>query len=500
MSDLSGYKNIFKTTFLFGFVQVFNIFVKVGINKVVAILLGTAGMGVISLFQYAVSFLSVSCGLGINQSSIRDISEARERGENNRIDLTISFVKSIIRYTSLFGVVVTICLSPVLSRWTFGNGNYTWSYIALSLVTGGVILIQGYRAINTGMRQLRNMALSNLWGSAIGLLAALPFYYYLGDKGIVPSLIVSTFATLAISKFYADKVKYNRVSLTFKETLLKSSGTIKMGISLMLMNMMLTLSSLVLSGYISMHGGVETVGIYQAGATIVVSYFAVIISAMSTEYYPRICGINDDDARLAQAVNAQSETGLIIGLPLIVSFVFLVPYFLRILYSDAFLSASQYTDFAIIGSIAIICSNCMGMVLLAKQNSRLFLISSFVCCFVILGLNILLYNIWGLIGLGIGYAVNGLVQLVMYQCIMSKRYGISFDRSVVLNLVLAIAACFLAKYFRSIEMGWLQWTLGGLLFVSCSGYTLWYMGAKMDINILSYINRRLKKNNKEKLN
>ena len=45
MSDLSGYKNIFKTTFLFGFVQVFNIFVKVGINKVVAILLGTAGMG-----------------------------------------------------------------------------------------------------------------------------------------------------------------------------------------------------------------------------------------------------------------------------------------------------------------------------------------------------------------------------------------------------------------------------------------------------------------------
>lgn len=152
------------------------------------------------------------------------------------------------------------------------------------------------------MRQLRNMALSNLWGSAIGLLAALPFYYYLGDKGIVPSLIVSTFATLVISKFYADKVKYNRVSLTLKETLLKSSGTIKMGISLMLMNMMLTLSSLVLSGYISMHGGVETVGIYQAGATIVVSYFAVIISAMSTEYYPRICGINDDDAKLAQAV------------------------------------------------------------------------------------------------------------------------------------------------------------------------------------------------------
>ena len=208
----------------------------------------------------------------------------------------------------------------------------------------------------------------------------------------VVSTVMGTAAAVGINKLR------NRALRTAMDTVTNIpmvNPDIITGISLMLMNMMLTLSSLVLSGYISMHGGVETVGIYQAGATIVVSYFAVIISAMSTEYYPRICGINDDDARLAQAVNAQSETGLIIGLPLIVSFVFLVPYFLRILYSDAFLSASQYTDFAIIGSIAIICSNCMGMVLLAKQNSRLFLISSFVCCFVILGLNILLYNILG---------------------------------------------------------------------------------------------------------
>ena len=35
-----SYKNIFKTTFLFGFVQVFNILIKVITNKIVAVLLG----------------------------------------------------------------------------------------------------------------------------------------------------------------------------------------------------------------------------------------------------------------------------------------------------------------------------------------------------------------------------------------------------------------------------------------------------------------------------
>ena len=48
-SKSEGYGIIFKTTFLFGFVQVFNILVKVVINKIVALFLGSGGMGVIGL-------------------------------------------------------------------------------------------------------------------------------------------------------------------------------------------------------------------------------------------------------------------------------------------------------------------------------------------------------------------------------------------------------------------------------------------------------------------
>ena len=44
MAQAEGYKNIFKSTFLFGFVQVFNIAVKVVLNKIAAILLGPSGV------------------------------------------------------------------------------------------------------------------------------------------------------------------------------------------------------------------------------------------------------------------------------------------------------------------------------------------------------------------------------------------------------------------------------------------------------------------------
>lgn len=483
MSDSSKYGNIFKSTALFGFVQVFNILFKVGINKVVAVLLGTAGMGVISLFQQATALLSAACGLGINQSAVRDISEARGSGNEIKVSQTITLVRKIIRLTSLLGVVVTIALSPLISRWTFGNSNYTISYIFLSLVTGCMIQTMGYISINTGMRQLKNVALSNLFGSMAGLVVAIPFYYFFREKGIVPSLIVSSFATMLMSAYYARKVRYEKIKLSLKESIKSFKSTIIMGISLMLMSMMLTLSSLILSSYISHNGGLTMVGLYQAGATIVVSYFAVIITAMSTEYYPRICGINHDNKALAEAVNRQSETGLIIALPLVVAFVFMIPYFLRFLYSEAFIQSAEYTDYAIIGSIAIICSNCMGMVLLAKQNAKVFLTSSFIGCVITLTINILLYNIMGLRGLGIGYAFNGIFQFIMYQIIMKKKYQISFSLITLLNLAICVIACICVSFFRNIELQWLKW-LSGITFLAVSFcYSAFYMRYRMKVNI-----------------
>lgn len=483
MADTSSYKNIFKSTALFGFVQVFNILFKVGINKVVALLLGTAGMGVISLFQQTTALLSAACGMGINQSAIRDISEAKESGDVHKVSQTITLVRKIIRLTSLLGVLVTIGFSPLISRWTFGNDNYTFAYIALSLVTGFMIQTNGYVAINTGMRQLKNVALSNLFGSMMGLIAAIPFYYFFREKGIVPSLLVSSLATLLISAYFARKVKYNKLKISLKESLKNSKSTISMGFSLMLMSMMLTLCSLILSSYISNHGGLVVVGLYQAGATIVVSYFAVIVTAMSTEYYPRICGINHNNKALAEAVNRQSEAGLIIALPLVVAFVFLIPYFLRFLYSEAFLPSAEYTDFAIIGSIAIICSNCMGMVLLAKQSAKLFLTSSLAGNVIILAVNIMLYNYIGLKGLGIGYAFNGLFQFIMYQAIMKIKYGISFSCATLFNLVVCIFACLVAGLFRSFDSQLIKWICGCALFATSTSYSLYYIHSKMGLNI-----------------
>ena len=491
MSDSKEYRNIFKSTFLFGFVQIFNIAVKVGLNKTVALLLGTEGMGAISLFSTAIHLISTGAGLGINQSSVRDIADAKSKDNFSQISLTISFVKRTIRYTSILGIIVMAALSPCLSQWTFGNSNYTIPYLFLSLAVGATIQTNGYRAINTGMRELKNVALSTIWGSVAGLLFAVPLYFLLGDKGIVPSLIMSSIATLLIAKYYADKVKYEKVQLSIKETLQNSKNMIRMGTALMLMSLILTATQLVLSSFISNHGGLSIVGIYQAGATIVTSYFGIIISAMSTEYYPRISGFNEDNIKLKEAVNSQSEVGLLLSLPLIVIFIFLCPFFIEILYSENFILATGYLDYAIIGTITIICSNCMGMVLLAKQEAKLFLISSLLSSGITLSINIFLYLYYGLVGLGIGYAINGAFQYIMYNMIMKYKYDISFTRSLTANLLLSICVSIIAVFLRNFDISWLKWGGGCALLVLVTTYSFYILKNNMNINILKYITRKL---------
>lgn len=103
MTEDKGYKNILKTTFLFGFVQVFNILVKLIPNKIAAILMGTEGVGIIGLFNNSIGMIINGAGLGVSQSAVKDISEANAINNKEKFSESISLVNKLLWGTALFG-------------------------------------------------------------------------------------------------------------------------------------------------------------------------------------------------------------------------------------------------------------------------------------------------------------------------------------------------------------------------------------------------------------
>lgn len=491
MAEVTSYRSIFKTTFLFGFVQVFNIIVKVGTNKAVALLLGAEGMGVIGLLNNAVAMIKTGAGLGIPQSAVRDISEAYGKDDDETFSRAICVTNRVVLLTSLLGVIVTIASASLLSRATFGGGQYTLSYVFLSVAVGFSVYSEGQLAILKGMRRLRQLAKATMIGAVAGLCSAVPLYFFFGSDGIVPSIIIVAFTALLASNYFVRKIPFKRVSLSLKALANASSSMVTMGIALMIVSFAGTLFSLAVSAYISHCGGLADVGFYQAGVTIEASYFGIVITAMSTDYYPRISAVNKNNALLQDELNKQSVTGLILVFPLAVTFIVFSSLFVRILYSSSFEPSNLYTNYALLGTIIIVVSNCMGMILLAKQAARIFLVNVLLQRTALVLVYMLFYRWWGLLGLGFSYIVTGIVHLIAMAVILRRNYSIALSCHTLRLLAIVLATAIIAIGVRTIDQLIIKYSLDALLICGSIVYSIAYMRRYLQIDIIASVKSRL---------
>ena len=86
----SEYRSIFKATSLFGGVRVFSILISIIRSKIVAVLIGTTGVGIVGLFTSGTSLIQSITQLGLSQSAVRDVSEAHASGNQARVNRVVT--------------------------------------------------------------------------------------------------------------------------------------------------------------------------------------------------------------------------------------------------------------------------------------------------------------------------------------------------------------------------------------------------------------------------
>jgi O-antigen/teichoic acid export membrane protein len=74
--DKSSYRQILKATSIFGGVQVFNILITIVRSKVIAILLGPTGMGVVGLLTSTTALVGSMTNFGLETSAVKSVAEA----------------------------------------------------------------------------------------------------------------------------------------------------------------------------------------------------------------------------------------------------------------------------------------------------------------------------------------------------------------------------------------------------------------------------------------
>lgn len=425
-----SYSHILKYTSLFGGVQMLNILIGLIRNKLVAVLLGPFGMGIVALYTSTINFIVNTSNLGIHASAVKELSQAFETGDTGLLNHKIHVLRHWTCITSLFGMMAFACLSPLLSRWTFATYDYTIQFICLAPVVALTIIALGETAILKATRLLRQLAIVSVCG-AVGVLAvSVPIYWIYGCDGIVASLVLMA----VVQALTVTAYSLRRYPLSFaisRACVHEGRAFLGLGIAFVVSGIMGSGVEMAIRAYLSNAADIATVGLYNAVYAMVFTYAGIVFTAMDTDYFPRLSGISCNGNELNDAVNRQIGATMAIVSPLAVLFILCMPVLLPLLYSGKFATALPMLQ------VAALSMYCRGVYLpieyvaLSRGDSKTFIVVEVFSGVLLVSFVVLGFKMLGLKGMGIGITAAYFVEMFFAWAVCRMRYGYRMSGTII---------------------------------------------------------------------
>ena len=458
-SDKGAYGHVLKYTGIFGGVQGLNVIVSLVRNKFVALLLGPSGMGLVSLFNTTVTFISQSTHFGISMSAVRHLSNHPDDDDHPQIQHFVKVVRAWSMLTALLGMLVCITIGPFLSSATFAWGDHSLHFILLSPAVAMIAITGGETAILKGRRRLKSLALVQVGSVFAALIISVPVYYLFGEAGIVPVIVLMAFVTMLLTLRESYRL-YPLQLRGAKGVLGDGMEMIRLGVAFTLAGIIGSSAEMFIRSWLNVTGDLDVLGLYNVGYMITITYAGMVFSAMESDYFPRLSGVQHDIAATNECVNRQMEVSLLLLSPMLAALIVFLPLLVPLLFSPKFLPVTGMAQVAALAMYMKVLTLPVAYITLARGRSLayLFLESSYFVAFVLLIM--FGYEHWGLIGTGIAITLAHLFEYLLVNSFAYKKYGYRFSATVYGYAIVQLSLGILAYLLTLIIDGILYWGIG----------------------------------------
>ena len=431
---MESYKNIFKTSSLFGGVEGLSILLNLIRTKFVAILLGPTGIGLNSIYNETRELIHSTTNLGLDVSGIRGISKSYEDWQNATteedkreklllIDKEVCLLRSWVLILALVGTLVCMLLAEPISYFTFNDYEHTWGYVLLSPVIGLSTMICGELAVLKALRRIKMIATVSLINVVLTILTSIPLYYFFGIEGVIPAFIL-----LYISQFIAIilfSYRVNRPSFAFsKRQLIPGFPMLLIGISFALTGMINHGAQLSIRTYINNNGGLEAVGLFNAGYTIFTTVGSIAFASLSSYYFPRLSGVINDIAERRQTVLRQTKVTLSIIVPITILLICVLGWIMPLLFSHEFDSVVPMAQVAAVGLIFRGVYLPFAYLPLSAGDSKIYLFLETISAAILTTAVIFGFHFYGLLGAGCGLLISNFIDMFTSVGVAKIKYKI----------------------------------------------------------------------------
>ncbi|MCP2499950.1 MAG: O-antigen translocase [Deltaproteobacteria bacterium] len=446
------YGQILKSSALIGGSSAVTILFGIIRTKAMAVLLGPAGFGLMSVYGSIADLAQSIAGMGINSSGVRQIAEAVGTGEQERIARTAA----VLRWTSVFlgivGAIFLVLFSAQVSILTFGGNQRSAAVALLSLAVFFRLVSAGQGALIQGMRRISDLARMGILGGLFGTVISIVLVYFLRERGIVPALVGIALAALITSWWYSRKVEIERPSMTLSLVRQEAPGLLKLGFAFMVSGCLMMGAGYAVRTMVLRMVGLEAAGFYSAAWTLGGLYVGFILQAMGADFYPRLTAVARDNAECNRLVNEQAQISLLLAGPGVIATLTFAPVVIALFYSAKFNATVEILRWICLGMTLRVITWPMGFIILAKGASNYLIWTEIAWTVVNVGLSWVCLKSFGLNGVGIAffgsYVFHGLMIYPIVRRLSGFRWS-SANRKTGLLCLTLVAVVFCGFYILS---------------------------------------------------
>ncbi|HYG27036.1 MAG TPA: O-antigen translocase [Caulobacteraceae bacterium] len=432
-------RGLIKSMLVIGSAQVASILISLVRMKLLALMLGPAGVGILSIYGNLQTTAKTAAALGLTTSAVRDI--ARARAEEPDLSRTrIALLGGLVTQGLLALGAIWLLREP-LARMLLGDGTRATEVGLVGVAVLLSMIGSSQTVLLQGMRRIADLGRVTVIGALAGTAAGLLAVWLAGEGGLIWFVLVQPLAAVLVALYFTRRLPPLReAGFTLSGVWDAWRPMVATGVVFMLGGLVTTGVLLLVRGVIVNRLGLDAAGLFAASWSISVLYVGFLLSAMSTDYYPRLAEVIHERDTANRLMNDQAQLALALGGPVLLLLIGFAPWAMSLLYSSAFTSAAEMLQWQTLGNVLKLASWPLGYALIAGARSRLYLLTEIGWNLLFLGLLWVGLPIMGITAAGVAFLIAYIVYFLLLYWPISRLHGFRWEalslRLIGLHVVL----------------------------------------------------------------
>lgn len=392
------------TTLLNGIAVLTRLLTALVLNKVLAVMVGPHGYGVIGQFQsfasMVVAFASAPVTNGVVKYTAEFGGQKTRQHEVWRTAATLGLIVSLA--TSLLLLV----FQRPLAMWSIADAGRSWLVVLLAVALAFMVLNALLIAILNGLKQLRSLVLANIAGSLISALTAIGLVSLHGLNGALAALAISqSLAFVVTLLIFRRAVRASLRSLFGRLDPALSRGLGRFAIMGLTSAITIPLAQMLMRDHLADSFGWSTAGLWQALWKISETHLLLLTSTLSVYFLPRFAEIQDPNE-----LRRELRRGLAFVTPLVLTTSALLFLgrndIVELLLSERFLPMLDAFGYQLLGDVLKVISLVPAYTMLSHGQTKVYVVTEVLFAVLLTSLTVWFSDSMGLRGAALGYALT----------------------------------------------------------------------------------------------